>query len=102
MADNNKPVLLPHFFTFGMGQGYDNCYVKINAINHMVAREAMHRHYGTCFCSQYDDEELFQKQLDRYSITMSEEITVNTTCHSDRRQALLERGYENYGGLLNG
>jgi len=45
------------WFTFGFGQGHDNCYVVIRAESQDKAREEMNRRWGNRWGFQYDSAE---------------------------------------------
>lgn len=42
-----------HYFTFGFGQGHDNCYTVIDADDALTAREEMFRRWGQKWSMQY-------------------------------------------------
>ena len=59
-----------HFFTFGSGTPYAQCYVEVELehFNPNLAREVMLSAHGTKWAFQYDDEGKFLKQIEEYGL----------------------------------
>lgn len=45
------------FFTFGVDQEHDGCYVEVEAESSLDAREVMFEHYGREWAFEYDSAE---------------------------------------------
>lgn len=67
-----------HFFTFGFGNPYRNCYVEVEipdddprlTTRHptALAREAMVEAHGVKFAFQYDSEPDFARQIEEHGL----------------------------------
>ena len=49
------------YFTFGFGQPFENCFVKIEAPDWETARKEMIRRHGLVWAFQYRDDTWFNK-----------------------------------------
>ena len=49
--------MIENIFTFGFGQKYQNCFVKIKGKNEADCRKKMFEKFGENWAFQYDDEE---------------------------------------------
>lgn len=65
--DETKPELHEYIFTFGFGQGHDNCFVAIKAIDYGAARGCMVEHFRQRWGFQYNSRE--EAGVDRFYLS---------------------------------
>lgn len=60
-----------YYFTFGYGQGHDNCYTVIEAEDWDSARDEMFREYGRKWSMQYTENDWYKRYGD---LTCAEKV----------------------------